>query len=565
MRLLFAAAVLCLPLHAQFNDMVTNTDGSIVLFRSAWRLAGTNDGDLQKIYRLDSRGFTLVFSPVDTGQIVPPSVAPPFISADGSIFGYTAIPGCAGSTCSTTKPILVLNGAAIPSALPQVMPFQLSANGRYLAASLTVVDRTTGVAQVATGGAVPVGGRFGIGNNGGVLTLLLHPLFVTSFIDLLLSTKPGVTIGTANIITGAVVSAAENRVVYEARSFSGTGRQLFAYDFATAQTTALDQSDPGSVLADSIFQPSISNDGARVLYSRFNSTTGLAEAVVHDFTSGVNIVLGPMLTARNNFVISGDGKSAWLHRADGRLAHVNIDSLQADLVAGRHAWIDSRDGGPVFGSFNRLYGGGFTPDATLPVPSDLSLTLAGLTPPLLRATSRELDFQIPWEAILNSTETLMLHSASSPFESLLPINMTLLSPTFERTGRPGDLTRSVITVHQDFHGLVTFADPAIPGEIVHFYLTGLGDVQPRPATGAPSPFNPLAIAQRPQCLLSFDVQEEIAPVTFAGLAPGLVGMYQMDVRIPLDFGPSVAILSCFEQNGSGPITGDLGSFPIAKR
>jgi uncharacterized protein (TIGR03437 family) len=287
---------------------------------------------------------------------------------------------------------------------------------------------------------------------------------------------------------------------------------------------------------------------------------------VRDFTSGASIVLGSILTARNNFVISGDGKSAWLHRGDGRLAHVVIDTLQADVVAGRHAWIDSRDGGPAFGSFNRLYGGGFTPDATLPVPTDLTLSLAGFTPPLLRATPRELDFQIPWEAVLNSTETLTLTSASSPFESLLPINMTTLAPTFERAGMPGDLTRSIITVHQDFHGLVTFGDPAIPGEIVHFYMTGLGDVQPRPATGATSPFNPLALAQRPICLLSFNVQQELAPVTFSGLAPGLVGMYQVDVQIPQDFGQSVATISCFVQNGAGPaIVGDLGSFPIAKK
>jgi uncharacterized protein (TIGR03437 family) len=85
-------------------------------------------------------------------------------------------------------------------------------------------------------------------------------------------------------------------------------------------------------------------------------------------------------------------------------------------------------------------------------------------------------------------------------------------------------------------------------------MTGLGDVQPRPATGRTSV--PLAVAsQRPLCSLVsvFPQSEIIAPVLFAGIAPGMIGIYQMDVTIPLGYPPSLATLECFDQSNSGLI------------
>ena len=93
--------------------------------------------------------------------------------------------------------------------------------------------------------------------------------------------------------------------------------------------------------------------------------------------------------------------------------------------------------------------------------------------------------QIPWDAPAFGQFSLTLHNSSSPFESQLALDLERAAPTFERSGSPDDPVRSIKVVHQDFHGLVTPADPALPGEYVHVYMTGLGDVQPRPATGSP--------------------------------------------------------------------------------
>jgi uncharacterized protein (TIGR03437 family) len=112
--------------------------------------------------------------------------------------------------------------------------------------------------------------------------------------------------------------------------------------------------------------------------------------------------------------------------------------------------------------------------------------------------------------------------------------------------------------------LVTAADPALPGEYVHAYMTGLGDVQPRPATGLPP--SGLSVGSRPLCWLGSPfVAQEFAPVAFAGLAPGMIGLYQVDIGIPTDFAPSVAALNCVGQPAGGELTGDSGTIVIGRR
>jgi hypothetical protein len=77
---LLSAAFLSLPLCAQFDNLVTTDDGSLLLFQSQWRLAGSGDGNLSKIYRWDSHGFTTLFSPVNPGLISPPFATSPVIT-----------------------------------------------------------------------------------------------------------------------------------------------------------------------------------------------------------------------------------------------------------------------------------------------------------------------------------------------------------------------------------------------------------------------------------------------------------------------------------------------------
>ncbi|HEY1756516.1 MAG TPA: hypothetical protein VGG72_14035 [Bryobacteraceae bacterium] len=82
--------------------------------------------------------------------------------------------------------------------------------------------------------------------------------------------------------------------------------------------------------------------------------------------------------------------------------------------------------------------------------------------------------------------------------------------------------------HLDFTS-VTAASPAHPGETVIAYLEGMGVTNPPVLSGVAAPANPLAYtAIQP----TVTVNHENAAIVFAGLSPGIVGVYQIDFTVP---------------------------------
>ena len=69
------------------------------------------------------------------------------------------------------------------------------------------------------------------------------------------------------------------------------------------------------------------------------------------------------------------------------------------------------------------------------------------------------------------------------------------------------------------------------GNIAVLYVAGLGATQPVVMEGAAAPASPLA-----QTIVRSVVRigGQIAPVTFSGLAPALVGVYQVNAVIPAE-------------------------------
>jgi uncharacterized protein (TIGR03437 family) len=83
--------------------------------------------------------------------------------------------------------------------------------------------------------------------------------------------------------------------------------------------------------------------------------------------------------------------------------------------------------------------------------------------------------------------------------------------------------------------------PAKRGEFISIFCTGLGDVTNRPPSGAAGVvINPFWGLTMPSTTISVPVASIggiRAPVTFSGLAPGFVGLYQVNVQV-LDNAPS---------------------------
>jgi uncharacterized protein (TIGR03437 family) len=84
-------------------------------------------------------------------------------------------------------------------------------------------------------------------------------------------------------------------------------------------------------------------------------------------------------------------------------------------------------------------------------------------------------------------------------------------------------------LHTNF-SLVTEANPARPGEVVQVFLTGIGAVFPTVPTGGLGGTTTLN-QTTPGTVKAF-VDNLAADVSYAGLAPGLAGLYQVNVKVP---------------------------------
>src|ERR1022692_2163123 len=83
--------------------------------------------------------------------------------------------------------------------------------------------------------------------------------------------------------------------------------------------------------------------------------------------------------------------------------------------------------------------------------------------------------------------------------------------------------------------------PAKIGEYISIYATGLGDVSNRPSLGYPSPGSLLATTLATPTVT---IGGAPATVSFSGLAPGYVGLYQINVQVPVGAptGPGIPLI-----------------------
>jgi hypothetical protein len=109
----------------------------------------------------------------------------------------------------------------------------------------------------------------------------------------------------------------------------------------------------------------------------------------------------------------------------------------------------------------------------------------------------------------------------------------------------GSIAGSCVT-HSD-GSLVTAASPAQPGEVLVIYAYGLGETNPAVPTGEPTPTSAPVVTNH--IYLQFDFSPNAGPKfpstnplqppvnlpEFAGLTPGEVGLYQINVKLPVTF------------------------------
>ena len=175
---------------------------------------------------------------------------------------------------------------------------------------------------------------------------------------------------------------------------------------------------------------------------------------------------------------------------------------------------------------------------SLPWPRVLgstSVEINGSPIPLLFVSPLQIQAQLPSE--LNaSTASLVIRnevSSSDPVAvSLALVAPAIFSKNMQGTGE----------------GAITFASSQLPvgadrparaGDFVQVFATGLGPVSPTVPSGEPAPLGSLSRTTFPVTATVGGVE---AVVDFAGLAPSLVGVYQVNVQIPAGVSGTVPLV-----------------------
>jgi uncharacterized protein (TIGR03437 family) len=166
--------------------------------------------------------------------------------------------------------------------------------------------------------------------------------------------------------------------------------------------------------------------------------------------------------------------------------------------------------------------------ATSPFPTSLDnvqVSIGGLPAPIYYVSPTQLAVIVPY-------------AVAGPIAMVQVTNNGVLSnavPVYVNLSSPGVLTASenglgyADALRPDY-SIVSAANPAVIGETIAVYLTGLGAVSPPIADGAPGPISTYSEVAAGSVTAS--IGGVAATVAYAGLAPGYSGLYQLNITIP---------------------------------
>ena len=159
---------------------------------------------------------------------------------------------------------------------------------------------------------------------------------------------------------------------------------------------------------------------------------------------------------------------------------------------------------------------GQAPNSLLPRGlSGTFVSVEGVRTPLVMTSSGQIEAQIPGDLPAGSASIVVSvggEMSNTLNATLLAANPSILAVTHAATGLAVDT-----------------ANPIVPGEVLTTYLTGLGAVNGDLAIGSAAPQTPITTIATPQVNLSGTPLE----VMFSGLAPGYVGLYQVNAAVPV--------------------------------
>ena len=219
---------------------------------------------------------------------------------------------------------------------------------------------------------------------------------------------------------------------------------------------------------------------------------------------------------------------------------VSLPSLFADGVVEGAGFTKRRplSGGGIIS----LFGASFATEnnfASFPLPRELagvSVRVGNQDAPLFFVGPGQINAQLPFEVSTGDSVPVAI-----TVDGLLTAPQNYLIAA----GQPGIFIsgENAAILDASFQQ-VTAQNPARPGDTIQIFCTGLGAVDVAVETGAPGPsFSTVEVP------VKVTIGGLDAAVAFQGLAPGFVGLYQVNAVVPAGVAPGGAVPLVLTQNG----------------
>jgi uncharacterized protein (TIGR03437 family) len=165
--------------------------------------------------------------------------------------------------------------------------------------------------------------------------------------------------------------------------------------------------------------------------------------------------------------------------------------------------------------------------------------------PLYFVSSGQINAQLPYSVVGTTLEIRVRNAAGVSATrqiAIAPRAPRLFTKTMDGKGE-------AILLHATNYRLVTDLEPATPGEYLILYLTGLGEVSPAVQPGRPGgDGGALGPLNRVTTTVTATLGGVNASVLFAGLAPGFVGVYQLNIQAPANLPAGRPVVSVAAAN-----------------
>ena len=237
--------------------------------------------------------------------------------------------------------------------------------------------------------------------------------------------------------------------------------------------------------------------------------------------------LAPLPNGQSIVLLSTSGFTAlpWKYDAAAAVAAPAVTAVES-----------AADGSPAVapGGLISIYGTGLSASSEgasqVPLPGTLGSTCVSVNNeslPLLYVSPTQINAQLPFDV---TGDGALIVRASGGMSVPFTFTVFPAAPAIFRSGAAGALTGLATVLRAgDNYSLVTLSNPIHPKDILVVFATGMGLTSPEPAAGDAAPSNPLAlVTEAPIVTLGGAALD----VLYAGLAPGEVGVYQVNAAVP---------------------------------